>query len=247
LQHQPLSLLAVPILHHQEIMGVLYLENNAVAGAFTEQRLEVLHLLASQAAISIENSRLYADMEQRIAARTAELKAMSLRDALTGVANRKAFNERMAEEMARMLRNGQPLALLLLDIDHFKSVNDSYGHLVGDECLARVGAALAGTRRVNDFVARYGGEEFTILLPNTDLAGATLCAERALDAVRGIVLEIGVIRHPITASIGVALAQPDAIIDATSLIACADQRMYDAKFGGRNRIVNVDRTEPLTV
>jgi diguanylate cyclase (GGDEF)-like protein len=240
-RYRPRSMLAVPILHQGEMTGMLYLENNAVSGAFTEKRLEVLHLLASQTAISIENARLYADMEERVAARTFELKALSLRDTLTGVANRKAFDERLIEEMARARRNSKPLSLLMIDIDHFKRVNDAYGHPVGDECLRRVGAILTEvTHRMNDFVARYGGEEFVVVLPATDLDGALLFAERILDAVRTIVLEVGEIRHPITASIGLATAEAGAHGDAAALVACADQRLYAAKAGGRNRIVGAE-------
>ena len=241
-QHRrPRSLLAVPILHHGELTGILYLENNAVSGAFTEKRLEVLHLLASQTAISIENARLYADMEQRVAARTAELKALTLRDTLTGLANRKAFDERLLEELARARRSGQPLSLLIIDIDHFKRVNDAYGHLIGDECLRQMGLTLTATvQRMGDFIARYGGEEFVLILPDTDLAGAILFAEGLLQAVRNIVLEVGEVRHPITASIGVAVAQGTGAIDADALIESADRRLYAAKAAGRDQIVGVD-------
>ncbi|WP_324106748.1 diguanylate cyclase [Noviherbaspirillum sp.] len=240
-RHALRSLLCLPILNHREMTGMLYLENNAVSGAFTVNRLEVLQLLASQAAISIENARLYADMEGRVTARTAELKVMSQRDGLTGVANRKAFDERMQEEFSRVQRSGQSLSLLIIDIDHFKQVNDSYGHLVGDECLRRMGKVLAGvSRRASDFVARYGGEEFVFILPDTDLSGAVLFAERALCAVRSIDLEVDRIHHPITASIGVATASGNSNTDIAGLVAKADRCLYAAKRAGRNCIVHVD-------
>lgn len=240
-RHGPRSVLGMPILHHAELTGILYLENNAVSGAFTENHLEVLHLLTSQIAISIENARLYADMEERVAARTRELEAMALRDTLTGVANRKAFDERLAEEFARSRRSGQPLSLLMIDIDHFKHVNDTFGHLIGDECLKQMGTTLTGfPHRPGDFVARYGGEEFGLVVQNTNLDGAMVLAERVLDAVRGIVLETKSVRHPITVSIGVATAVPEHPSTPSMLIATADRRLYAAKASGRNRAMGTE-------
>jgi diguanylate cyclase (GGDEF)-like protein len=239
-RHRPRSLLILPILHQGELTGMLYLENNAVSGAFTENRLKVLQLLASQAAISIENASLYADMEARVAARTAELKAMSLRDGLTGVANRRAFDERLQEELARSRRNGRPLSLLIIDIDHFKRVNDTYGHPVGDACLRRMGETLlAKCQRATDFVARYGGEEFAIVLPDTDIKNALAFADRVRSAIEQIVLEVGDIRHPITASIGAAQAGPKSLTDSAYLIAAADRGLYAAKAAGRNCVMHV--------
>jgi diguanylate cyclase (GGDEF)-like protein len=241
LTRKPRSLLIVPILHHADLIGILYLENNAASGAFTQSRLEMLRLLASQAAISIDNARLYAEMEERVAARTAELKNMALRDGLTGVSNRRAFDERLAEELGRSRRSGQPLALLIIDIDHFKQVNDRFGHPVGDSCLQRVGAMLlAQCRRSADFVARYGGEEFAMILPDTDMGGAAAFAERVRTAIQGIVLEVGPTLHPITASIGIANTESNALTDVAALVAIADRGLYAAKAAGRNCVVSAD-------
>ncbi|HEY0847803.1 MAG TPA: sensor domain-containing diguanylate cyclase, partial [Noviherbaspirillum sp.] len=240
-QNRPRSVLAVPIMRHGEMMGLLYLENNAAPRVFTESRLEVLHLLATQVAISIENARLYADMEERVAARTAELKALTLRDALTGVGNRKAFDERLEEEFARIGRNGQWLSLLMIDIDHFKRVNDTYGHQAGDDCLRRLGAALAAVPcRSSDFLARYGGEEFAFLLPHTDIDSAAMFAERVLEAARTVVLDADGVHHAVTVSIGAASAKGVVAGDAASLVATADRRLYAAKEQGRNRVVSRD-------
>jgi diguanylate cyclase (GGDEF)-like protein len=238
-QRQAKSLMLVPVLHHGQMTGMLYLENNAVAGVFTAARVEVLHLLAAQTAISIENARLYAEMEQRVAQRTAELQALSLYDALTGVANRRAFNERLADELSRVRRHGFPLSLLMFEIDHFKQISDTYGQSVGEHCLQRIGAAFkAMPRRPSDFIARYGGGEFAILLPHTDLPAAAVFAERALETVRAIVLEVDQVRHPVTASVGAAVACSGGSTDFAALIACADHRLNAAKVQGRNRIVS---------
>ena len=139
------------------------------------------------------------------------------------------------------MRNGQSLSFLIIDIDHFKSVNDLYGHQIGDECLRQMGKVLISVnRRPSDFVARYGGEEFAYLLSDTDVKGAELFAERVLRAVRAIILEIGDIRHPITASIGVATATGSDMENPAQLIAIADQHLFTAKNTGRNRLVNRD-------
>ncbi len=238
-ERQPRSLLIVPILHQADLTGILYLENNAVSGAFSQSRLEMLRLLASQAAISIDNARLYADMEERVAARTAELKSMALRDGLTGVSNRRAFDERLAEELSRSRRSSQSLSLLIIDIDHFKQVNDRFGHPVGDSCLQRVGTTLsAQCRRGADFVARYGGEEFAMILPDTDADGAAAFAERVRAAIQLIVLEVDDFIHPITASFGVATAGPRTFGDIAALIASADRGLYAAKAQGRNCVAS---------
>jgi diguanylate cyclase (GGDEF)-like protein len=240
-RHQVHSALCIPVMNHNEMTGMLYLENNAIAGAFTPTHLEMLNVLASQVAISIENARLYAEMEERVAARTAELKALTLQDGLTGIANRRAFEERLQLELGRTQRSGQPLAVLMIDIDHFKLVNDRYGHPVGDHCLTLMGRTLSHCcQRTGDFVARYGGEEFVCILADTDLQGATVFAERVLTAVRTIVLEVGADRHPITSSVGIAITAPYAPMAASDLIACADRRLYGAKLAGRDCIVNHD-------
>ncbi|TFW00430.1 diguanylate cyclase [Oxalobacteraceae bacterium OM1] len=242
---RPFSALCLPILRHGELLGLLYLENNAVAGAFTERRLEVLQMIGAQAAISIENARLYAEMEERVNARTAELRALTLRDGLTGVGNRKAFDERIGEELARAGRSGRPLALLMIDIDHFKGINDAHGHLAGDECLRRLASALTTVRkRPSDFVARYGGEEFALLLPDTDREGALTVAQRVLEAARELEVELktelGERRIGLTVSAGIAIAQAGLAPSARQLVAQADRRLYVAKQAGRDRAVADD-------
>ena len=180
-------------------------------------------------------------MQEELLEKNEELKTIALRDGLTGVANRRAFDERIEEEFGRIRRNGQSLSFLIIDIDHFKSVNDLYGHQIGDECLRQMGKVLISVnRRPSDFVARYGGEEFAYLLSDTDTKGAELFAERVLRAVRAIILEIGDIRHPITASIGVATATGSDMENPAQLIAIADQHLFTAKNTGRNRLVNRD-------
>lgn len=180
---------------------------------------------------------------QRLTELSEELAQLSLRDALTGVANRRRFDELLEREWGRSQRQRTPLALLFIDVDNFKAYNDHYGHQAGDDCLRAVAFVLVDAgRRQADLVARYGGEEFVLLLPDTDEAGAAEAAER----IRGFLAQAGlpheaVARGRVTASIGVAVCVPDASASPATLLAAADQALYQAKAGGRDRVVVAPR------
>ncbi len=162
-----------------------------------------------------------------------EFELLATRDALTGALTRRAVLQAGGEEFDRWRRYGQPLSLVLLDIDHFKQVNDRYGHQAGDRVLAGAVAAMRGELRVNDRLGRYGGEEFVILLPSTDAEAARASAERVRVALAAHAPEPGI--PPCTASLGLAWAQPgDTSLDA--LLARADEALYRAKANGRNRV-----------
>ncbi len=171
-----------------------------------------------------------------------ELAHLSDTDALTGLANRRQFDRRLAEEWRRARRHGTPLALLLFDIDHFKRYNDRYGHLAGDECLRQVARLLQeAARRPADLVARLGGEEFAMLLPQQDPASAAAQAQRCLAALQAAAIEHGdsPVGPHLTLSIGGAhtQAQDDAAAaEAVTLVAAADAALYAAKQAGRNRV-----------
>jgi len=157
-------------------------------------------------------------------------------DALTGVANRRQLLERSDMEVPRAVRNGVPLSLLCLDLDHFKDINDAYGHQAGDEVLKHVATQIQETLRPTDLLARVGGEEFHILLPDTDLAGAGEAAERIRAGIEALEIPaLGVILR-VTASVGCAQLGPDGA-DMKSLTHTADERLYQAKALGRNRVV----------
>lgn len=160
-------------------------------------------------------------------------------DGLTGIANRRRFDEAIEVELRRCQRNNLPLTLLLLDVDHFKPYNDHFGHGKGDICLSRVASALATALvRAGDLVARYGGEEFAILIPGSDLDNARRVADRLCLAVR----ELAIPQAPdagndvVTISIGVTSRIPDSSTSASSLIDAADERLYAAKAAGRNTV-----------
>lgn len=195
----------------------------------------------------LEFQRYTHQLEQRIAEKTDDLKRaneellyLSLIDGLTGIANRRHFDQYLDSEWKRLARQRAPLSLILIDIDHFKNYNDSLGHIQGDECLIRVAATIkACAQRTTDLVARYGGEEFAVILPDTDLTGARHCAETMRQAVADLAIP-----HPasttcsfVTISLGVARIYPQHEIPDTSLIALSDQSLYQAKTQGRNRVV----------
>lgn len=168
-----------------------------------------------------------------------ELAALALQDSLTGLSNRRRFDAALDEEYSRAMRNETPLALVMLDVDHFKKYNDHYGHPQGDECLRRISQTLkAASTRPGDLVARYGGEEFVILLPGTDLAGAFTVAERVRLAIQAMHLEHADNHGAIvTISAGVAASIPVRNGKSSQdLVLAADQALYKAKESGRNRV-----------
>lgn len=159
-------------------------------------------------------------------------------DGLTGIANRRSFDAALQREWRRLARNAQALSVILLDVDHFKQFNDSYGHAAGDECLRKVARAVANVvRRPADLAARYGGEEFVVLLPETDLQGAATAAESIRKAVAALQIphaKSSAADH-VTVSLGVAQAMPSDKGDPLALVTAADRQLYAAKAEGRNR------------
>jgi diguanylate cyclase (GGDEF)-like protein/PAS domain S-box-containing protein len=170
-----------------------------------------------------------------------KLAALATSDGLTGLANRRHFDERLSEEWARAKRDGSHLSLLLIDVDHFKKFNDHYGHQAGDACLRALARILAAqVRRPADLAARYGGEEFVLLLPNTDSDGCKQVGERVREALRelGIAHALNPTAKLVTVSLGGAAHIPaEAMTDHTALLAAADRSLYAAKNGGRDRLV----------
>ena len=171
------------------------------------------------------NSRLAADLQK-----------LALTDALTGVLNRRSLEQEAARLSARCTRTGDTLAIMMIDVDHFKSINDRYGHQVGDEVLRNLAMVAQKTIRRDDYIARYGGEEFCILLPSTSEKEAWILADRLRQTYAAMVMEFGGEVLHSTISIGVSNSI-HAGVKFTSLIAAADQAMYRAKQDGRNRVV----------
>ncbi|MBJ2271199.1 diguanylate cyclase [Pseudomonas sp. MF6772] len=167
------------------------------------------------------------------------LRSMAMMDGLTGVANRRKFDEEILADWRQCFREQKPLSLILVDVDYFKRYNDRYGHLAGDGCLKSVAQALSETvRRPYDLVARYGGEEFACVLPNTVLSGAVEIAERMQARVRTLGIEHSAsdVDRVVTISLGVATLTPTGELGFEALIEAADKQLYEAKSGGRARV-----------
>jgi diguanylate cyclase (GGDEF)-like protein len=169
----------------------------------------------------------------------ARLQTFALTDGLTGVGNRRDFDERLGLCLRGQPACPAPLALLLIDVDHFKRFNDTYGHLAGDECLKQVAATIRRVGRPNDFTARYGGEEFALILPDTTREDALLIAEQVRQAVESLdcrpLQDVGA---SLTVSIGVGVAAAGATIQPQELVEAADRVLYLAKQRGRNCVVD---------
>jgi len=172
------------------------------------------------------------------------LKTLAAQDALTGLGNRRSFDQAIEIEWARAERSGRPLALLFADVDHFKLFNDNHGHQRGDECLRDIAAMMGKTAiRPTDLATRYGGEEFAIIMPDTDMAAAGLVAERLRHAVAEMRIALGEPSRDacVTLSVGVAIYLPgQEVVGPDWLIGQADQALYAAKHLGRNRVISTD-------
>jgi len=214
--------------------------------AFADQVAGAIHLAsvnerAAEASRQLEQkSHALEQANEHLAAAIETLHRISTQDGLTGVSNRRHFDEALSLEWRRAARSRATLSLLMLDIDYFKAFNDAAGHQAGDDCLRRVAQALReNLHRAADLVARYGGEEFAILLPETDAGRALMIAELLRERIESLA-----IAHPaapanrVTVSIGVAsVIPPRDGANAGDFIRCADDALYDAKRAGRNRVV----------
>ena len=215
------NVVAVPLLANGEPVGLLVAEwaGGRWSGLPTST-LATLVQSASHAAMSLRTRMLLGEVDR-----------LARHDGLTGLYNRQEFDAALDREFSRAQRTGAPLSLVLLDVDHFKAVNDTHGHQRGDDVLREVGAGLEQITRREDVAARYGGEEFVVLLPGVAGVGGSAFGER----VR-LRLHDGVETVPITVSVGVA-CYPENALDLDRLVGCADAALYEAKRSGRNRVV----------
>ncbi|MGZ3182441.1 MAG: diguanylate cyclase [Telluria sp.] len=190
--------------------------------------------------IQISDVSAAVNRERLLRVQALELRSQTFSDGLTGIANRRHFDVAIEKEIRRAKRAATPLSLLMIDIDHFKSYNDHYGHQQGDDTLIRVAAALqAMVQRPMDLIARYGGEEFSVILPELDEAHALALAEHMRERVRALAIphEFTGSSDPfVTVSIGIATQTVDHPTEVSTLIGAADRALYDAKHAGRNRV-----------
>jgi diguanylate cyclase (GGDEF)-like protein len=207
-----------------EYLGAISIARHG--NAFTGEEEDLLEYLAGQAVVSIENASLHETVERQ-----------AVTDELTGLANVRAFTSILDREIERRRRFDHPVGLVMIDLDDFKRVNDTYGHQQGDEVLAHVAWVLRDVSRDLDTVARYGGEELAVVLPQTDGSGAAQLAERMRRAIESLrIPRVGVSGTiEVTASFGVA-SVPENGVDRNALIAAADAALYAAKTGGKNRV-----------
>ena len=192
----------------------------------------VLATLAAEALV------IFRPMVRRVARYARELLQLATVDGLTGTLNRISFLEQGAASFARALRRGEGVAVLMMDADHFKAINDAFGHAGGDAALRALGQVIASTARAADIAGRMGGEEFAMLLPDTGVQAAAALAQRLRADVEGLAVSHGDRAMHLTISIGVAACEPGAAKpDLPGLLRSADRALYDAKAGGRNRVV----------
>jgi diguanylate cyclase (GGDEF)-like protein len=218
------EVIEVPLEVSQGRSAVMRLYSSTTVG-FGPAAKDAAAWIAAQALIALENARLHGQVQRQ-----------AVTDELTGLANRRRFLAQLDAEVTRSRRNGSPLGIILADLDDFKRVNDTYGHEVGDEALRNFAAILQGTVRDVDLPVRLGGEEFAVLVPDTDLEGAALLAERIRHE-----LEASRPEHPdgepfrLTASFGVSCFPSAAT--AEDLLSDADRRLYEAKHRGKNVVI----------
>ena len=230
--------MGVSIARHDFRLGIAAIVISLVIYCFRAALLQSAYMHAQHALTRSQHALREAN---------SRLKQLSLLDALTGVANRRQFDQTIDLEWNRAQRTEHPLSMLILDVDCFKALNDRYGHQAGDECLARIASVLQGSlRRAGEVVARYGGEEFAAILPSVDLPGALQVAESMRQAVfRLQIVNEGSLVHPyVTVSIGVATQQPSAGLTPAGLVAAADEALYRAKRKGRDRVEAAEYHEP---
>jgi diguanylate cyclase (GGDEF)-like protein len=221
------TLVVLPIMGGEDrrCLGLLSVESGQ-PDIFKKEREQLLTTIIENATVAITRSLLYLKMEK-----------LATTDGLTGLNNHRTFQEIAAREFERARRYGRPLSMLLTDIDHFKSFNDTYGHPVGDMVLREIAGCIRTSVRANDYPARYGGEEFAVVLPETDEQGAYVIAERIRQTVENRVIDSGENKLRVTISIG-CVTFPTYGTTQQDIIDCADKALYTSKKSGRNRVTH---------
>jgi diguanylate cyclase (GGDEF)-like protein len=210
----------LPLVFEESLLGLLWVWGKGL----TRADLPIMSIFAKQIGVSLERARLF-----------QEVQSLALTDPLTGLQNRRSLFELGRVEFARMQRMQRSICCMMLDLDHFKQINDQYGHMVGDQVLQEFAKRCSSSVREIDLVGRYGGEELIILLPDTDRPTSIQVAERIRSTIADTPIKIFDKEISVTASIGVA-TQDENTMDLETLIARADQAMYIAKHKGRNRV-----------
>ncbi|WP_165585643.1 sensor domain-containing diguanylate cyclase [Roseococcus sp. SYP-B2431] len=232
------SSLTCPLFVDGRPLGVLFFTSHQT-NVYRDIHQAVFRQIAGQVAVLINKSKLFQELVERnqfLLRQAEQLQEAANRDPLTGVLNRRAFLLALERHMRAGAASGKTLGLVLADIDHFKSINDTHGHAAGDEALRAFTARIGGLLRPGDYLGRYGGEEFLILIGDTPAADLPAAVERYRAAIADDPFDLGGVIRPITASFGIAVVS-DAESTPEEIVAIADRALYEAKAGGRNRVV----------
>ena len=227
------SLIVIPVVLFDQNVGSFLLRAARKEGAFSLRDISFCEIVARAAANALERAQLFEDVQRA----NERLELLAITDGLTGLYNHRHFRARLDDEFARAQRYNLPLSCMIMDIDNFKAVNDTFGHLQGDVVLRRVAECTQKTVRKSDIVARYGGEEFVVIMPQTGVEGALHQAERLRMRIADLPFEGFPEGHRINVSVGVAAFDPQAMPDCDSLVRIADRGLYEAKNQGKNRVV----------
>ncbi len=218
------SHVSLPLINEGKVLGCVSIASD-VTNAFDAQALQFFSLITYQMASSMKHSQVISSM-----------KDMAIYDTLTRVFNRRHLNQVLEDELRSAFRKKQPLSIIMVDIDHFKAINDRYGHDEGDRALIHIASILKESIRKNDIVARFGGEEFLVMLPRAMMKDAVVIAERIRRSVESTPLSVDGEEVRLTVSLGVAAVPVIWPESKEELIKCADTALYEAKGKGRNRV-----------
>ncbi|HNR34956.1 MAG TPA: sensor domain-containing diguanylate cyclase [Candidatus Hydrogenedentes bacterium] len=227
------SLIVIPVLLFDPVIGSFLLRAARTKDPFSLREISFCEIVAEAAANALERAHLFEGIQKA----NERLEYLAITDGLTGIYNHRYFRQRLEDEFERARRYNLPLSCLIMDIDGFKKVNDTFGHLQGDKILRTIATCTLQLVRKSDVVARYGGEEFVVIMPQTGLDGARVEAERIRKMIEDTRHEGLPSDHPVTVSVGVAIYDPDTMLDCEALIRVADSALYRAKREGKNRVV----------
>ncbi len=226
------AIVVLPIMFRQEVIGTLFLRTSRTDREFSDEEISLCQAVANASSNALYNAFLFERIEQE----KHKLERLAITDFLTGLYNIRYFYHRLEQEFVRAKRYEIPLACLMMDIDHFKKINDTYGHRKGDMILREFSATLKNNVRASDILARYGGEEFIVLLPQTDLAGGKAEGERLRQVIKKHRFKSMKRRTGITMSAGMSVFPHDKITSSDDLITFADEALFRAKNRGRDRL-----------
>lgn len=233
--------LICPLVADGKLIGFVFFSNRK-KNSYNRSHKDLPLQIASQLSILIEKTQLYrgVKLNKQLIAQKKSLQQRVTHDALTGLLNRPAIFDILHKQIQRAKRGGYGITVIMIDIDHFKSINDTYGHLAGDAVLSEIADRLNKSARSHEYIGRYGGEEFLAIISPYDQAGAAKAAERFRQAVACEAIQTGQSLIPVTISLGVATSAGEETLDADLLLRHADEALYAAKHKGRNRVEIAD-------